>query len=293
MMRIKKYLTPALVFLIIVALPFYFAPVTITNIIIIVLAGIISVVAVYFLNQYVGTAEQKELRELKLVSKQKENLIALTSQDVRTPMTPIKANLQLLIKGTYGQINPKQEIALKTILRNTERLDDTILNMLDLSRIGSKTLKLQKKDVIVRKVVRDVLEELRNYKSEKHIEIKLDMNKEHMIYTDEQRLKQILKHILSNAIKVSPLKGLVLLKIEEKGNSIIFSVKDSGLGISKKDLEIIFDPFSQVEGVYAPEGAGIGLSLCMGVVEQLGGKMFAESTEGTGSTFAFSLPIKP
>jgi len=116
-----------------------------------------------------------------------------------------------------------------------------------------------------------------------------------MIEVDPNRVSQVLRNLVNNAIKFSKENEKVIVAAEHKGNEILFSVKDFGIGIAKDAQSRIFEPFFQTEQTMSRKygGTGLGLSICKGIVEAQNGKIWFESEKGKGTTFYFTVPLKP
>jgi len=233
--------------------------------------------------------ENKELDKLKT------DFIAVTSHELRSPLTPMKGNLQLLLKGHYGELGKKQKAAVETVLQNEEHLDRIINDFLELSRIEAAKLNFQfiKSDLV--EPVRTLIGQMEQYLPEKNISIKLDVGKLPIIEVDVDRTMQALRNLIGNAKKFSPDKSTVHVSVVPKGENILLSVKDKGVGIAKESQNRIFEPFYQEEQTIYRQysGVGLGLAICRGIVEAQNGRIWFESEKGKGSTFYFTVPLTP
>ncbi|PIN87177.1 hypothetical protein COV19_00810 [Candidatus Woesearchaeota archaeon CG10_big_fil_rev_8_21_14_0_10_44_13] len=245
-------------------------------------------------NKTASTLERAD-EERSQLDKAKTEFLSITSHELRSPMTPMKAQLQMLLRGYYGKLNKKQKESTDIILRNTERLDGIILDFLEISRIEAARLKFNfvKTDLIGH--INNVVKEMKAFMSEKRIKIELDLGKLPVIEADPDRTMQVLRNLLNNAIKFSNNNSKVIVHVEPKDKHILFSVKDSGIGMSHQERIRLFEPFYQAEQTIYRKygGVGLGLSICRGIVESQGGKIWAESESGKGSTFYFTLPLVP
>jgi signal transduction histidine kinase len=236
--------------------------------------------------------QYKELRELDAV---KTKFLSITSQEGRSPLTPMKAQVQMLLKDYFGKLNRKQKESLEVVLRNTERLDKVILELLEVSRIEANRLKIN----IVQTDMQEELERLRvdmmHTMMDKHVNIFLKTQKMPVFNVDSTRVMQVLRILVNNAIKFSPSHGDVAIGAVKKAKAILFSVKDTGIGIGKEKQKNIFKPFYQAEETMYRKygGIGLGLSIAKGIVESLGGKIWFESESGKGAIFYFTIPLKP
>ena len=234
-------------------------------------------------------------KEHKQLDSAKTEFLSITSHELRSPMTPMKAQLQMLLGDYFGKLNEKQKEALQIVERNTTRLDKIIVDFLEISRIEAARLKFDFKKVDLVKTINSIVEEMKGFMPEKKIKIEVEMEKFPIIEADSDRFGQVLRNLINNAIKFTPEKGVVKVKGKLSEGMILFSVSDSGIGIADKDQKRIFEPFYQVENMYQHKsgGTGLGLAICKGIVESQNGKIWMESKPNVGTTFYFTIPLKP
>ena len=233
--------------------------------------------------------------EHKQLEKTKSEFFSMTSHELRTPITPLKVQLQMLYKQYYGKLTIKQRETLMNILKNTERLNKIIEDFLEISRIESARLKFAFKKTDVRETVYETLNLMEGFAKEKNIQFITEFEKLPIINADPDRVSQVLKNIIHNAIKFSPNNGKIEISAQLKNSNIQFIIKDYGKGISPKNQIRVFEPFYQVEDTDSKKygGSGLGLSICRGIIEAQKGKIWIQSAEGKGSTFNFTIPIHP
>jgi len=238
---------------------------------------------------------EKIEQEHKQIDKAKTRLLSITSHELKSPMTPIKAQLQMLIENYFGSMNKKQKKSLKTILKNTDRLDKIIGDFLDVSRIEAARLKFRYKKTNLEKHIKKAIKDLEEYMPEKKIKIKTDLDNLPELETDPERVVQVLRNLTENAKKFSSKGGEIMIKAKNRKKDILISVNDDGVGISEKNKEKIFKPFYQEEETMYRNysGSGLGLTICKGIVESQGGKLWVKSEKGKGSEFYFTIPKKP
>jgi signal transduction histidine kinase len=173
------------------------------------------------------------------------------------------------------------------------RLKNVIENVLDAQKLELGQMDFKINDFEVDKLLDRIEKKFRFILDEKGI--KLNLSKDGIIVkSDDSRIEQVLINLLLNAIEFVPKeKGLIEINVKEQDHSAIFSVKDNGTGISKGDQKQLFEKFHQVDSSLRRkhEGAGLGLAVCKGIVERLGGKIGLDSVLGTGSVFYFSVPL--
>ncbi len=233
-------------------------------------------------------------KERKEIDKAKTQLLAISSHELRSPMTTMKAQLQMLLEDYFGRMNKKQKESVDTILRNTNHLDRIIVDLLEVSRMraGRVKLNLIKTNLIVD--TNKLIKEMEHFLPEKNIEIVLNMKKLPAIKTDPDKVMQVLRNLIDNAKKFSKKGSKVFVTAEQKDGMIQFSVKDQGIGISSENQKKMFKPIFQSEqSIYRKySGTGLGMTICKGIIEELGGRIWFESELGKGSTFYFSLPLE-
>jgi signal transduction histidine kinase len=232
--------------------------------------------------------------EHKQLEKTKSEFFSMTSHELRTPITPLKVQLQMLYKQYYGKLTTKQRETLMNILKNTERLNKIIEDFLEISRIESARLKFIFKKTDIKETVYETMNLMEGFAKEKNIQFTTDFGKLPTINADPDRISQVLKNIIHNAIKFSPNSGKIEISAQQKRDFIQFSIRDYGKGMSPKDQIRVFEPFYQVN-ITSKEfgGTGLGLAICRGIIEAQKGKIWIQSIEGEGSTFYFTIPLKP
>jgi len=248
-------------------------------------------------NEFNKMAEQMEKvdQERKGIDKAKTEFLSITSHELRSPMTPMRAQLQMLEKDYFGKMNSKQKDALNIVLRNTERLDRILLDFLEISRIEAARLKFNFVKVSLNSAVHSVIEEMKGFMPEKKIKIVADIGKLPVMEVDPDRVMQVLRNLLNNAIKFSRENGKIEVSAMLRGNYIEFIVRDSGVGIKADAQSRIFEPFFQADNMYQhiSGGTGLGLAICKGIIEGQKGRIWFNSVEGKGTTFHFTVPLTP
>jgi len=233
--------------------------------------------------------------EHKQIDKAKTEFLSITSHELRSPMTPMKAQLQMLLKEYFGKLTKEQKESLEIVERNTTRLDKIIMDFLEISRIEAARLKFNfiKADIIP--YIKRLIAEMDGFMPEKKIKIELKIEKLPAIESDPDRIMQVLRNLINNAKKFSPSNSKIFIEAKLKGSMILFSVKDQGIGMSNEDQLRMFEPFFQAEQTIYREysGVGLGLAICKGIVESQNGKIWIESEPGKGSTFYFTVPLEP
>jgi len=233
--------------------------------------------------------------ERKQLEKAKTEFLSITSHELRSPMTPMKGQLQMLMKGYFGSVNAKQKKSLDIVLRNTDRLDRIIIDLLEVSRLEAARLKFRFVKADLTPYVNRLVKEMQGFLPEKNIEIITKIGKLPIIEVDPDRVMQVLRNLLNNAKKFSSEHREIRVGVVTEGERVLFSVRDSGIGVAPQSLRKVFEPFFQEEQTLARKygGTGLGLSICRGIVESQNGRIWAESKLGKGSTFYFTVPLQP
>jgi len=236
-------------------------------------------------------AAQAEI--LREVDRFRSELVANVSHELRTPLGLIKIFCTTLMREDVAFDRETQLEFLQDIERETNHLEEIVTNLLDVSRMESGRLYLEKQPTDLGLLVDEVVGELRNQPG--HYQIACDFPDRLIAPVDRGRLAQVLRNLLSNAIKYSPDGTKIAIRGRREGHQAVVSVQDQGIGIPAEDLERVFERFYRVENETTRNvaGVGLGLSVCQGIVRAHGGRIWVESTLGEGSTFFFSVPTAP
>lgn len=239
---------------------------------------------------------ESQFQELKKADGQKDEFISMISHELKSPIFPIIGYCDLLREPELSKnFNILHFEALDEITSNAERLRRITEDLLDVNRINMKKLPYNIKKFSLAKFATHIAKEHAHLMKEKQIEFYVLPVEDQIIESDEQRLMQVIGNIIRNAVDFVPNKdGKITVNIRSKSGHITFSVKDNGVGMSKENQHELFAPFYQVDSSATRKhgGAGLGLAICKGIVEDLGGKIWVESDAGKGSTFFFSVPLK-
>ncbi|MCP4108455.1 MAG: response regulator [Desulfobacteraceae bacterium] len=221
----------------------------------------------------------------------KSEFLSNMSHELRTPLNSVLALSQLMISRGTGK-SPEQETEyLKVIERNGRRLLFLINDILDLSKIEAGRMDIYMTEFDPGDVVQQALETVMPIADEKGLKLSVNYDDKLTIHSDEDKLNQILLNLFSNAVKFTK-EGEIEIRVWESEGKMSFAVRDTGIGISEKDMSHIFDEFRQADGstTRQHEGTGLGLAICQKLARLLGGAISAESAEARGSTFTLTLP---
>ncbi len=222
----------------------------------------------------------------------KDEFVSVVGHELRTPLTSIRGSLGLLEGGVMGALPPEAAQMLSTAVANTDRLVRLINDILDIERIDSGQAGVEMAPVAAAELVEQSIQVVASVAEEAGIEIGAEVERL-TVAADSDRVVQVLINLIGNAVKFSERGSTVTVGAGRDGEHALFSVSDSGRGIPADHLDSIFDRFSQVDASDAREkgGTGLGLAIARSIVEHHGGRIWAESCEGEGTTFRFTLPL--
>jgi len=257
---------------------------------------------------------EKNVR-LERLERMKSEFVSIVSHELRTPLTPINNSLDIILSGAAGDISPDTKNFIDMAKRNVTRLSTIIEDLLDLSRIQTGKLDFRYRETNVLPSLEHVKQTFAQSAMDKRIELVLNAPEAPVelpqIYSDPQRLEQILSNLISNAVKFTPEGGkielsagvadakeidtekLILPATKFVGKYVKICAKDTGVGIEPDDVIKIFDKFSQIENSLSRNsgGVGLGLSITKQLIDAHFGGIMVESEKNKGSNFCFFLPV--
>ncbi len=229
-----------------------------------------------------------ELRRLQMV---RQDFISNISHELRTPIASVKAIAETLNEGAIEDSSVAKDF-LNKINAETDRLAQMVQELSELSRLESGEAPLQKRLFHISDAVEHTVERLKPQADRAGLYIETDFVPNlPRVLADEDRIEQVLVNIIHNAIKFTPAGGKIVISTKRDRNNITVSVTDTGIGIPADDLPRIFERFYKADKSRSGGGTGLGLAIAKRIVEAHGGKIWAESIEGKGSTFSFTLPL--
>jgi PAS domain S-box-containing protein len=234
----------------------------------------------------------RDTTERRSVQRLKDEFVSLVSHELRTPLTSIRGALGLLANGLLARSPEKGQRMLDIAVSNTDRLIRLINDILDIERMESGKVTLEKTRCEPATLLHDSVELMRPMAEKAGVQIEVTTVDSKPVWADADRITQTITNLLSNAIKFSPPGATIRASAAHGREGIIFCVRDEGRGIPPEKLESIFERFQQVDASDSRDkgGSGLGLPICRGIVRQHGGELFVESVVGQGSVFSFSLP---
>jgi len=222
----------------------------------------------------------------------KSEFISAVSHELRTPLGFIKGYVTTLLREDLTTDPETQQEFLQIINEESDKLQNLIDDLLDASRLHSGGLRLSRKPARVGKIAEQALEKLKTAFPERDFRLHLPP-REPEVAVDPWRIEQVVQNLVDNAVKYSPSDSPVTVGVRFEGPEVVVSVRDQGNGIAARESKKIFEPFYRGPdaAVYSAQGTGLGLTICRGIVEAHGGRIWVESKVGKGSTFYFALPL--
>lgn len=228
--------------------------------------------------------------KLKELDKMKTNFLNVAYHEMRSPLAPIIANVSLL---EPGDITDKQKRSVHIIKKSAEQLEWLINQLLEVTRIDAGKVKLTLESVSIPGIVTNALESLKPLADAKKQAISIDVPKRLQIEGDKQKIAAIFGNLASNAIKYTEEKGEIDITVADRGEDVVVTIADTGIGISEEHMSRVFERFFMVNTSLTRRGGlGLGLSIVKEYVRLHGGKVWATSELGKGSNFSFSVPKK-
>ena len=233
-------------------------------------------------------------RELEQASQYKSDFLANMSHELRTPLNSLLILAKLLADNDTGRLTDEQVRYAQTIQSSGNDLLTLINDILDLSKIEAGHMEIKPEPLALVRLTKDLTNLFAPVAERKNLEFRVEVAPECPAYieTDDQRLEQVLRNLLSNAFKFTEQGKVELRVARAPEGEIALSVADTGIGISEDKQKAVFEPFRQADGTISRKygGTGLGLSICRELVRLLGGTLALRSAEGQGSTFTVLIP---
>jgi PAS domain S-box-containing protein len=233
------------------------------------------------------------VEKMKELDRIKSEFVSTVTHELRTPMTPLRSTIEMLLDGSLGELTDRQEKFIKMMARNVDRLAQFTTEVLTLSRLESGRFKIEPRMLALRETLEPVMELMEQKAQSKNSTVTLDIDAEVFAYGDADSLSIVVTNLTNNAI-VHTADGTTVtvsaIKIDE--NSVEIAVADNGQGIPKESLENLFDRFYQAKRKAGSgyQGTGVGLAVSKALIEAMGGEISVESHVGEGTVFRFTLP---
>ena len=236
---------------------------------------------------------QDQFEQHQILDKQKEEFFSMMSHELKTPLLLMKGYCAMLKHKTLGDLNEEQVDAVYEIDSSIQGLEQLIMDMFDAQKMDMGRMTFKKEDIDAGKLLEDTINDFSSIMIPKEIELVKTSNEKIAFVSDKNRLKQVFGNLVKNAVDFVPhLTGKIEIGAKTQNQSVLFYVKDNGIGIQKAKQEDLFKKFYQIDASVTRKhgGTGLGLSVCKGIVEGLGGKIWVESEEGKGAIFFFTIP---
>lgn len=237
----------------------------------------------------------RQKNEIEKISKDKDDLLAIVSHDLKNPMAVIETSMDILIEDQSTQLSPTAQDLIRRSKNSAKFALNLITDLLDLARLEGG-IKLDFEKINISEMFRNVLDGFELKAKEKNISIKLNADKEYEIYGDYGRIVQVIHNILGNALKFTPHQGRIEISVstqdrgENKEKLLVIKISDNGPGIPSDKIDLIFNKFEQARTSDRAIGTGLGLAISKNIVQLHNGQIKVDSVEGEGSTFTIELP---
>jgi len=233
--------------------------------------------------------------KIKEVDKMKDEFISMASHELRTPVTVIRGYVQMMLEESKDLNIKKEGVEYLSIINtSTERLGDLIEDLLNVSRIEQGRLKIDLNEINAQPIIEETVREMGIQAKEKNLNLNFEAleNTSDLIAADKDKLKQVLINIIGNSIKYTN-EGSVDIKISNKENNLIINIKDTGIGMSAKEREHLFEKFYRVKNKKTQDvvGTGLGLWITKQIIEIMKGSISVDSIEGVGTQVTIEFPL--
>ncbi len=232
--------------------------------------------------------------KLEVLDELKSEFVAMASHELRSPLSSMKMGIATVAREMVGPLNEEQRQMLQIAERNIDRLTRLTADLLDLTKIEAGQLDLDLAANDIREIAGELVDASAAQAAEKGLELRLEPGADEAVaVSDRGRIYQVLQNLVENAVNFTD-QGTVRVAVERRGEDVLVSVADTGIGIAASALGSIFDKWSQAHADTRSErrGTGLGLAISKGIVEAHGGSIAAESEAGEGSTFRLTIPVR-
>ena len=241
--------------------------------------------------------QQEYVEKLKVMDRKKVEFSSMVSHELKTPLVPILGYVQMLQKEELlGELNEQQRDAVNEIYTSTIKLERLVGDILTTQKLDLGKLVFNEEDINVSEFLNEVIKEFSPEANEKEINLTLKFDDNIHIFSDRDRINQVFSNLIKNAMGfVSSKTGNVTIGAKEDKDYVEFFVQDNGSGISLENQKEIFKKFYQIDTSSSRKrsGSGLGLTICKGIIEGLGGKIWVRSEEEVMTTFFFKIPKQP
>ncbi len=236
-----------------------------------------------------------DIEQMARINKMKSEFVSIASHQLKTPLAEISWEVELLLSKNLEGLNEKQKELVVRVEKSNNKMTRLVNDLLDVARIEQGNLSLVREKTDIGKLVDQIVQNNQILAQANNVQIQIDKSGSlPEIFIDRRRIGVVLDNLISNAIKYIIKKGVVNVSVRKDKEEIIFSVRDSGVGIPEAQQSKVFEKFFRSNNIsqYQVSGTGLGLYIAKNIVEQSGGRIWFNSKEGIGSTFNFSLPVE-
>ena len=241
----------------------------------------------------VGSFMIRGIEGIAKANKIKTEFVSIASHQLKTPLSEMNWELELLLKRHQEGLNDRQKEIMLSIAKSNNRMSRLVNDLLDVARIDQGRLALAKELVDIGKLIDDIVDNNKFLADATGVKLSISIPQSYpKIVADKRRIGVVLDNLISNSIKYSNGPSDVIIEMENKGEFLVVCVSDNGVGIPRSQQDKIFQKFFRSDNIVKnqTEGTGLGLYIAKNIVEQSGGKMWFESEEKKGTSFWFSLP---
>jgi len=236
----------------------------------------------------------RSFEKLAEASRMKSEFINIVSHQLRSPLTNIKWSFEILSSEEFDVPESKKEEYFLNVKENIARMVELIDDLLIVSKIEQGQFPVRKEEISLEELAKEQIMRFKVFAEASHIKLNLSYPSNlPKVMADPSLLKLVIENLVDNAIRYTPGNGEVSATIEQKDHCLLFSIKDTGVGIPSKDQEYIFQKFFRAENAMKKRtrGSGLGLYVCNSIIKQSGGEIGFKSEENKGTTFYFTLPL--
>jgi signal transduction histidine kinase len=236
---------------------------------------------------------KKRTSELEKALDIKTYFLNNISHEIRTPIQGFTTISEGLVEHWQDFDETKKLELANMVAHNAQRLSTLVTNLLDLSKFSADKMQMDMKEIDLDKIVKNIIDESKGlYINSKNIEIEFKSKLDMPLFADPKRIGQVLRNLFANSIKFSPDNSKIIAILEIENNDCHFSLQDKGMGIPEKELDTIFEAFTQSSRTKSGAGGtGLGLSICKEILDAHNGKIWAVNNSTSGATFHFTLPV--
>ena len=244
----------------------------------------------------IGKLVINQVEQMAKLNKMKNEFISVASHQLRTPLSAMRWQAELLLAKMSEGLSDKQKEKISNIDMLSLRMTRLVNDLLDVAKIDQGRLNIIIKEIDIAECLTGILKEIIiPLASAKEIKVIFEDKKDlPLVMADSDKMKLVFENLLSNAVKYTLNEGKIEITYRKENEFVVFDIKDNGVGIPYSQQDQVFSKFFRSSNVvrYQTEGTGLGLYIAKNIIEQTGGKLWFESEENVGTTFSFTIPLK-